>query len=127
MRISDWSSDVCSSDLPGNGVLGAAAFDRALAELFTDRHEFGHHQRPPQPVGGIDDQRVPADVACIGRAEKGRCPAELAYPAHPPSRNRIVAALAFAVARHLPGQVLVRVAARGDGEAAGRETGGWVS
>src|SRR3546814_19466432 len=35
MRISDWSSDVCSSDLPfedGNGRIGRAIAEKALAQ-----------------------------------------------------------------------------------------------
>src|SRR3546814_4411316 len=40
MRISDWSSDVCSSDL---GALGGAAIAGHLAEQPVERHR-GRHQ-----------------------------------------------------------------------------------
>src|SRR3546814_9522612 len=46
MRISDWSSDVCSSDLPGQRVL----------ERLLERQEFEH---------AFGDARVKADSALV--------------------------------------------------------------
>src|SRR3546814_10722715 len=46
MRISDWSSDVCSSDLPGQRVL----------ERLLEREEFEH---------AFGDARVKADSALV--------------------------------------------------------------
>src|SRR3546814_10352302 len=43
MRISDWSSDVCSSDLAEDLVPGGEADDRAEQQQ--------HQQRPPEPAG----------------------------------------------------------------------------
>src|SRR3546814_18113125 len=45
MRISDWSSDVCSSDLPYLGVRVAREQRRELAAHIGHRGERGHHQR----------------------------------------------------------------------------------
>src|SRR3546814_4034751 len=52
MRISDWSSDVCSSDLPGDGREGAAdddadrqVHDIALGDKFP---EFAQHVAAPR-------------------------------------------------------------------------------
>src|SRR3546814_2649984 len=41
MRISDWSSDVCSSDLTGVLHCNAARFDGALNQVFHQRFELG--------------------------------------------------------------------------------------
>src|SRR3546814_11095024 len=64
MRISDWSSDVCSSDLALPADRAAAAFainDAALAEVIG-RHLDAHgvaDDRPdaetPHPAGGVGD------------------------------------------------------------------------
>src|SRR3546814_5535960 len=48
MRISDWSSDVCSSDLTNDGRLLASAVERLL-----DRHHVRVRRRLPQE--GEDD------------------------------------------------------------------------
>src|SRR3546814_17780843 len=40
MRISDWSSDVCSSDLLGHGLDGVLLADDPLVELVLHAHEF---------------------------------------------------------------------------------------
>src|SRR3546814_7467051 len=51
MRISDWSSDVCSSDLPRSRTLsiwrGAVPL-RATAKRQRSRNLVSHHQRPFQ-------------------------------------------------------------------------------
>src|SRR3546814_3600355 len=52
MRISDWSSDVCSSDLAGNRLSHGAGLVEALKGVATeDRAAFGEaislHQRGP--------------------------------------------------------------------------------
>src|SRR3546814_14967136 len=55
MRISDWSSDVCSSDLIGQRILGAALC--RLVEIFLHRATiFGKrrlHRGDPQQVLGL--------------------------------------------------------------------------
>src|SRR3546814_19172221 len=40
MRISDWSSDVCSSDLLLTGILGLAMLVAAISGLLIHRHLF---------------------------------------------------------------------------------------
>src|SRR3546814_17911797 len=58
MRISDWSSDVCSSDLPG--VLAAVERDRHRAAVFQqdvgdnviDQHELAVAGRSEEPSVG---------------------------------------------------------------------------
>src|SRR3546814_17482151 len=44
MRISDWSSDVCSSDLPGGEV---GAFDVEADPVEAGCRARQHHRRPP--------------------------------------------------------------------------------
>src|SRR3546814_5500036 len=78
MRISDWSSDVCSSDLPGQGdVDGGGGTDPGLAvgeveDLVAQHaaHEVGdrqadqgphqlHDERGERPVDGAEGVAVP--------------------------------------------------------------------
>src|SRR3546814_913725 len=59
MRISDWSSDVCSSDLPGHVESGAVA--RAEEAAFPVRvewlrHQLGLEQRYAAQMGADADQ-----------------------------------------------------------------------
>src|SRR3546814_16805116 len=92
MRISDWSSDVCSSDLPfAHGIdamIGAARIDRPLdrgleeipfrrgdalaggciRHLADDRHRHGDGRllvvsvERETPVGGVTDEMLLADI-----------------------------------------------------------------
>src|SRR3546814_2300449 len=68
MRISDWSSDVCSSDLPCGGTpchvqagRGRSGIDRhpgfpgGGASLHRQRRR-AHHRKPPGGWGGLADQ-----------------------------------------------------------------------
>src|SRR3546814_10113714 len=66
MRISDWSSDVCSSDLAGNGAAGPA-LEKLVAKLpgehvllFTEVDgEFpNHHPDPTEEKNLVDLRRV---------------------------------------------------------------------
>src|SRR3546814_16538116 len=60
MRISDWSSDVCSSDL--NPDLLAAGAARADAD--NARQQTGQEAGPPAPTATkVDLTRLPADGA----------------------------------------------------------------
>src|SRR3546814_4798021 len=54
MRISDWSSDVCSSDLHREGSLAAAARLQQLAEPGDDA------QRVERALAGVRRQRMAA-------------------------------------------------------------------
>src|SRR3546814_3173239 len=49
MRISDWSSDVCSSDL---GIFGEAARDRARPLRISRRRRREHRRPRPRRAGG---------------------------------------------------------------------------
>src|SRR3546814_19898015 len=55
MRISDWSSDVCSSDLDANGLINIAAFaallgrDVAVVSVLAVNTEIGTIQ-PPETI-----------------------------------------------------------------------------
>src|SRR3546814_13689620 len=64
MRISDWSSDVCSSDLSGEGLRPHPPFRsrRLRRRQHRDRQEpqRRQEQRPPRVLGGMG-QRAPAD------------------------------------------------------------------
>src|SRR3546814_20923833 len=63
MRISDWSSDVCSSDLPGDEIPGDGARERAkdhveideagVDRAFADRR--GHVQREDEVRGEVEE------------------------------------------------------------------------
>src|SRR3546814_2838754 len=58
MRISDWSSDVCSSDLPGNGLVADHPGQRGggkAADLRIDRSQH-RMRRHDDLVGGERDQ-----------------------------------------------------------------------
>src|SRR3546814_722750 len=62
MRISDWSSDVCSSDLEGNA-------DRALLPRRQDHRDLRGHQRnpapghrPPRNRAALSDASHPQDI-----------------------------------------------------------------
>src|SRR3546814_1076756 len=61
MRISDWSSDVCSSDLPYDGFLerAAARVDSAVQEVWKEQYllQFGNQRSILVfvPLGGLDD------------------------------------------------------------------------
>src|SRR3546814_2400849 len=56
MRISDWSSDVCSSDLPGAGVDAPHVIDdQGQGQLAQERYQLG------EAVGVEMDHRMPAE------------------------------------------------------------------
>src|SRR3546814_2142163 len=60
MRISDWSSDVCSSDLAGHG--GAVAFD---VDLGAQAHQFLHVHE------AVLEDRLVDDADAFGDAVHG--------------------------------------------------------
>src|SRR3546814_2459786 len=74
MRISDWSSDVCSSDLRGDGVgqrlRHLLALDRppAVREDALGRLQAGGHEEGG-PVDGVEAQDILADHVEVGRPE----------------------------------------------------------
>src|SRR3546814_13065711 len=82
MRISDWSSDVCSSDLLGAGTAGAAALHPGLRarRRMGRRGVAGHRTQPePQPrlLGSFPQEGVPlgnllATVVLLIRSEERR-------------------------------------------------------
>src|SRR3546814_4930698 len=67
MRISDWSSDVCSSDLPVERRIG-----RIVGELRPRRagqpHDMTLHERREPAIGGDIEFRLPG-AEHVGRAE----------------------------------------------------------
>src|SRR3546814_9409069 len=71
MRISDWSSDVCSSDLPESDLLESAMDDFERRHLLGDEQHFlaardgggddvGDRLRLARPGRPLDDERSPA-------------------------------------------------------------------
>src|SRR3546814_1712385 len=63
MRISDWSSDVCSSDLHGESAFDqmAPAFVATLKKRAADRGEgwaiaSNDGKGPPQPIGTLEER-----------------------------------------------------------------------
>src|SRR3546814_5672408 len=85
MRISDWSSDVCSSDLRGQVDGSAAARGQAFGRVYEPRRVRRASLSPPQPEGGLfghDDlcPRMGARDALAAREQgaglrQGRLPA----------------------------------------------------
>src|SRR3546814_13846021 len=59
MRISDWSSDVCSSDLPMQGQAGSAMhIHQSVVDIETGRNIFSNADGSPSPeffhfIGGM--------------------------------------------------------------------------
>src|SRR3546814_17194693 len=80
MRISDWSSDVCSSDLPPGGTLAAVDPDMPDPAVVA-----AARTRTPNPV-----EAIKADVATRLAPKTGnaRGAATVAGAAHPPSAAR---------------------------------------
>src|SRR3546814_6061604 len=70
MRISDWSSDVCSSDLLGRKLIG---FDEKTDLVFNKRQKLPYHSNGMRFTAYAADERVLAtreyySVGEIGRA-----------------------------------------------------------
>src|SRR3546814_11742202 len=81
MRISDWSSDVCSSDLDLAAVVGGGlVFDDALViTAATGHHEAGHHhqgeQVPAHHAPRFFGHPIGWGAGCVaGRGERRRHP-----------------------------------------------------
>src|SRR3546814_13187954 len=75
MRISDWSSDVCSSDLPSRRLPFADALDRiTLQHLGQDRGpgRVGRHEHPQLPRDDLVKQAIGAQAVphSIGEARQ---------------------------------------------------------
>src|SRR3546814_7733692 len=60
MRISDWSSDVCSSDLIGVGIGGR--------QHFLDSEDVGEHPIEPHPRRRAAEQRIMVGEPAPNRA-----------------------------------------------------------
>src|SRR3546814_11064745 len=63
MRISDWSSDVCSSDLHHRGIGAGGAADHVLEELAVARRvddDVVAQRRPEPNLGGVAGHRLVA-------------------------------------------------------------------
>src|SRR3546814_20198318 len=68
MRISDWSSDVCSSDLPAADAHRLAPITNIAAAHLVEHRRSDAHARPTDRMternaGAIDGQHVEPDVA----------------------------------------------------------------
>src|SRR3546814_7337327 len=57
MRISDWSSDVCSSDLPQEPLGIAVGGGDGRAVLLADHLQVGGAEPSQRPVTGLAEQR----------------------------------------------------------------------
>src|SRR3546814_13067427 len=99
MRISDWSSDVCSSDLlrgqqttdDGNaerlarfGTGAEAERDRQRAE---NRRERGHHDRPETYRAGFEDRLVRGHTFTPSR-DREVDPADAVFIDEPDQQNK---------------------------------------
>src|SRR3546814_6512351 len=65
MRISDWSSDVCSSDLPGADVLGCALGSEIRRTGSHIRHQRGQY------LDGGDRPRISQSLQAVAGATGG--------------------------------------------------------
>src|SRR3546814_3415019 len=79
MRISDWSSDVCSSDLPPNrrgSLLVSAKTDEQygvqIVDLGKERMRGGCRRCRPLGAGGVSQIGQCPDMQHAGRREIGR-------------------------------------------------------
>src|SRR3546814_11914155 len=80
MRISDWSSDVCSSDLCRSTVLSSCDVNEkdgpSTSSGRTDRSIFSASPREPKPLRTLRSRRESYDVASLlfltGRFKIGR-------------------------------------------------------
>src|SRR3546814_1090092 len=83
MRISDWSSDVCSSDLPRPSDNIAGAGDAEIAPV-ERRTAIGHQQeillRPKLGAARPPRHRPPRAIACL--ALRGKPPVDCHARAH---------------------------------------------
>src|SRR3546814_4900846 len=63
MRISDWSSDVCSSDLNGNALLLAPGkLRRIMMQPMTQTHRFKFRRGPRERIAGARDFQRHRDI-----------------------------------------------------------------
>src|SRR3546814_10602288 len=88
MRISDWSSDVCSSDLEGGSDV--ASTNRRAGDRYLERSRQERRRRERPPPLGAPPHRSPASVAA-------QQPGELALNANP--HRRITLRLMIAIGR----------------------------
>src|SRR3546814_7414625 len=89
MRISDWSSDVCSSDLQ-HLLLAAGQRPRLLAEPLAEPRKQGEHALAAAPCASTR-MRVAADPQVLGDRAVGKQPPTLGrdpYAAAPPLARR---------------------------------------
>src|SRR3546814_1881604 len=72
MRISDWSSDVCSSDLLDQPEDAASRRGLAAAGLADDPERFAGLEFEADAVDGIDPVDLASEHAALDRKEIGR-------------------------------------------------------
>src|SRR3546814_10257397 len=85
MRISDWNSDVCSSDLPGlEGFHGRVRIDRALLVLAGD-HAIDVQKLVRQPVRDARNVNLANSKGHPGAKASGKLP----DPVDRPLRGRL--------------------------------------
>src|SRR3546814_5976512 len=90
MRISDWSSDVCSSDLPANLIELAGDRDiliaraRVAARMIVDENDRSgiEFERAPEDCPGIDRKLRKGSVLELLVSEEPPCPVEEQYAQH---------------------------------------------
>src|SRR3546814_5582986 len=77
MRISDWSSDVCSSDLEGAGLAGALArrcaalrTSRPLGNLDGQRGAAVLHDQLRNPCGLLADEHIQCELSGLDHVER---------------------------------------------------------
>src|SRR3546814_16668986 len=81
MRISDWSSDVCSSDLSGPGIIDIIGIFRVICGLFLHPQSIHdkHLLRPrfDAAIAAMHDQPQPMPARCQRGAVEARTEADI--------------------------------------------------
>src|SRR3546814_17948047 len=86
MRISDWSSDVCSSDLPApsGGDLLSPGLGEAIAEAASDQRERRHELEATMALNAAVLAGLPYPLILVGESRRvlRLNPADEALPGH---------------------------------------------
>src|SRR3546814_12089661 len=89
MRISDWSSDVCSSDLAGPDTAWKVVGLRSLLEMAQDSHA--------SVISSLDED-MKRDEAAL---ERGKAPAALGANAAPADKATVVIGSSYSPTKEL--------------------------
>src|SRR3546814_4390096 len=81
MRISDWSSDVCSSDLPVEPAPSGAAVEPVTAAVEAPQAETA----PVEAVSSDESATAPIDAPAVSSVESATAPIDAPVEPNPPA------------------------------------------